>query len=207
MLDDRRTEELRQAFERLPDGHKFSLAEIDFVPAILGQSINWTYATSDGDLLSASAHGEPITTAADLRRVLAEHPRTDEPQGPSFIESLLEKFFLGYREIAWNRVRARALFELLAEKDPALHKAYDDRVREVAERDLMAFEQKLGKPPEIFNKLFEAWIAQNEARHNANLGENASASAKAWESLMERLNAQLEEIRVKLQALDETSQP
>ncbi len=80
-MDDSRAQELRDAFERLPDAHVFTLAEVEFVAAVLGRGINWVYSSGDGHVLVLSAFGEPVVTAEDLRSVAREHPRTDEGNG------------------------------------------------------------------------------------------------------------------------------
>jgi hypothetical protein len=199
-MDDNRAQELRDAFDRLGDEHRLSLADVDFIPAVLGRSIGWSYASTDGILTSATAYDEPIMTAGDLRRVLATHPRTPETDaaGNGLIEGIAggigQAIFPLRREIALNRVRIRALLELLSANNPSIYKEYDERLREVVERDLMAMEYNLALEPTVFEQRFGEWVKDNQARHNAKLGEQAEQSSEAWDRMQERLNSRLADL-------------
>lgn len=86
MIEELRAQEFRDAFAMLPDEHVLSFTEIDIIPVVLGGNAFRRYSSEDGQLLSITAYEKNISSAGDLRAILAEHPRLvgDEEGLPDF---------------------------------------------------------------------------------------------------------------------------
>ena len=192
------------------DEHVFSIAETDYIPAVLGRGIVWSYVTKEGELLSINAYDTSITAASDLRCVSAEHPLTKETDTPS--DNLLESLMplIGavstlFREVAWARVHHRTLIGMLGAKDEGFYRVYDQELRQVAERDLLALELRMRQPMEVFLKCCASWLEQDEESWRARLGENAQESSAAWNKVIETLDEQARGLQVKCEAESDPS--
>lgn len=64
LMDDRRAQELREAFNRLADEHVIRLTEVELIPAVLGRAAPWEYITRDGAMISAGAYDQASSPQA-----------------------------------------------------------------------------------------------------------------------------------------------
>ncbi len=179
-------DERRQFFDTLPDNHVITLGEVEVVPAVLGRGVPWSYSHTNGVLTAISAHDLPIRTAGDLRAVLMQHPRREEsdvdPMAQAIGEALAPIIARVRDGIVWNRIRIRALTEILTEQNSGLLEAVEERIRQVAKRDYEAFMNLIAESPEDAKLLNKDWSSQERQRIESLVGvDTARRIVDAWD--------------------------
>lgn len=196
-------ESLRERFENLADDYVLSKDDIDMVPAVLGARAGYSYGTDgNGHLLYISAYDQAIETVADLRRLTAEHPRSEDDSDSPYAEIVqvaMDHLFKIldpiYNEVVQSRLRLRVLHEMMTERDPDFAVEFQVRFLAALGRDYAAFRDGLSlMPKDEYEKRHADWIRADQERSKKIIGvEKFALISERWEEWIKQHPAEPEE--------------